>query len=458
MNANFIKARIDAVIQIAEMRAAENAILEEWYNSTADSARKIQSHIEKDVIEFENMALALSALQSNVPMVDTSILFNGVDEMLKELDRYDPGDADTAYGSVIKVTKDSLANVGSTIIDAIQSLSILEAALGLDKIPDQFILKEPIMVSEKRNINLPSQICDMHDPFSSVAALNSTSTEVVSEDTAEKEKTVPDSDEPETDDNSEPEEEKIVDKTPDEKPRTLFGVPIEQIEEAVPDINIEALIEPAPSTTAAAAPDKNPGVKPQKLSRGFTEVHLPNFPTDQFMISEKNLLVDRYTGRVIRTFRRHGTEMVAIRHHGSNTEELFEFEDIIKAARDDNESKPKSQTVDEKTHREVREERFRFVDWIDGLPKTKYKVFESGRIYDTVHGEFITVSGERVTLSAGDRESKTPGVHSPMFAFTRQSIVYRAFHPEVRDKIKLHIKFKDGNRKNCALSNLVYNG
>ena len=98
MNANFIKSRIDAVIQIAEMRAAENAILEGWYNSTADSARKIQSHIEKDVIEFENMALALSALQSNVPMVDASILFNGVDEMLKELDRYDPGDADTAYG------------------------------------------------------------------------------------------------------------------------------------------------------------------------------------------------------------------------------------------------------------------------------------------------------------------------------------------------------------------------
>lgn len=437
MNANFIKSRIDAVIQIAEMRAAENAILEGWYNSTADSARKIQSHIEKDVIEFENMALALSALQSNVPMVDASILFNGVDEMLKELDRYDPGDADTAYGSVIKVTKDSLANVGSIIIDAIQSLSILEVALGLDKIPEQFILKEqPIIVSEKT-------------PIASASA-------VVSEDAAEE--TVLDSDEPEPEtDNSEPEEEKIVDETPDEKPRTLFGVPIEQIEEAVPNINVEALIEPVPSTTAAA-PNKNPGVKPQKLSRGFMEVHLPNFPEDQFMISEKNLLVDRYTGRVIRTFRRHGVEMVTLRHHGSNAEELFEFEDIIKATRGDNESKSESQTVDEKTHREVREERFRFVDWIDGLPKTKYKVFESGRIYDTVHSEFITVSGERVTLSAGDRDSKTPGVHSPMFAFTRQSIVYRAFHPEVRDKIKLQIKFKDGNRKNCALSNLVYNG
>lgn len=438
MNANFIKARIDAVIQIAEMRAAENAILEGWYNSTADSARKIQSHIEKDVIEFENMALALSALQSNVPMVDTSILFNGHASMLKELDRYDPGDVDTAYGSVIKVTKDSLANVGSTIIEAIQSLSILEAALGLDKIPERFILKEPIMVSEKT-------------PIASV---------VVSEDTVEDtvEETVPDSEEPEPEtDNSEPEEEKTVEEKSDEKPRTLFGVPIEQIEEAVPNINVEALIEPAPSTTAAA-PNKNPGVKPQKLSRGFMEVHLPNFPEDQFMISEKNLLVDRYTGRVIRTFRRHGTEMVAIRHHGSNAEELFEFEDIIKAARGDNESKPESQTMDEKAQDRVREERFRFVDWIDGLPKTKYKVFESGRIYDTVHGEFITVSGERVTLSAGDRDSKTPGVHSPMFAFTRQSIVYRAFHPEVRDKIKLQIKFRDGNRKNCALSNLVYNG
>ena len=33
MNANFIKARIDAVIHIAEKRTAENAILEEWYNT-----------------------------------------------------------------------------------------------------------------------------------------------------------------------------------------------------------------------------------------------------------------------------------------------------------------------------------------------------------------------------------------------------------------------------------------
>ena len=98
------------------------------------------------------------------------------------------------------------------------------------------------------------------------------------------------------------------------------------------------------------------------------------------------------------------------------------------------------------------------MNWINGLPKTKYKVFESGRIYDTVSGENVTSSGEKITLSSGDVASKTPGVQSAKFAFTRQSLVYRAFHPEVRDMIKLHIKFKDGNRKNCALSNLVYKG
>ena len=434
MNANFIKARIDAVVQIAESRAAENAILEEWYNATADTARKFQSHIEKDVAEFENMALALSALQSNVPMVDVSILCNGVEEMLKELDRYDPGDSDTAYGSVIRVTKDSLANVGSIIIETMQSLSILEAALGLDKIPEQFILKEPIMVSEKTPI---------------VSATTETlpdATDVVSEDAVEDaaEETVSDTD------NSEPEEE-----NPNEQ-KTLFGIPIEQMEEAVPEINVEALIEPAPSVTAPNQ-NKNPGIRPMTLSRGFTEIHLPNFPADQFMISEKNLLVDRYTGRVIRTFRRHGIEMVTLRHHGSNAEDLFEFEDIIRAARGDNESKPENQAMDEKEPRQE-EDRFQFVDWIDGLPKTKYKVFESGRVYDTVYGETVTVSGECVTLSAGDRESRTPGVHSPSFKFTRQSLVYRAFHPEVRDKVKLRIKFRDGNRTNCALSNLVYNG
>ena len=442
MNANFIKSRIDAVVQIAEMRAAENAILEEWYRSTSDTARKLQSYIEKDVTEFENMALALSALQSNVPMIDTSILFNGVEEMLKELDRYNPGDADTAYGSVIRVTKDSLANVGSVIIETIKSLSILEAALGLDKIPERFIMKEPLMVSEKTPMG------------SATTETLPDTTDVVSEEAVEDatEETVPDFDESETD-NSEPEEEKTVE---EENPQTLFGIPIEQIEEAVPEINVGALIEPAPSATAPNQ-NKNPGVRPMTLSRGFTAVHLPNFPADQFMISEKNLLVDRYTGRVIRTFRRHGIEMVSIRHHGSNAEDLFEFEDIIKAARGDNESKPENQTMDEKEPRQE-EERFQFVDWIDGLPKTKYKVFESGRVYDTVYGETVTVSGECVTLSAGDRESRTPGVHSPSFKFTRQSLVYRAFHPEVRDKVKLWIKFKDGNRKNCELSNLVYNG
>lgn len=151
MNANFIKARIDAVISIAERRAEENAILEKWYNCMADTARALQSYMETDVAEFENMARALSELQSNVPMVDTCILFNGVEVMLKELDRYDPGDADTAYGNVIKVTKDAMANVGSVIIETIQSLSILEAALGLDKIPEQFIWKEEYRsLSEKQ--------------------------------------------------------------------------------------------------------------------------------------------------------------------------------------------------------------------------------------------------------------------------------------------------------------------
>jgi len=469
MNANFIKARIDAVIRISEMRAEENAILEEWYNGTADTARKIQTYIEKDVAEFENMALALSALQSNVPMIDTSILFNGVEAMLKELDRYNPGDADTAYGNVIRVTKDSLANVGSVIIETIQSLSILEAALGLDKIPEQFILKEPLMVSEKT-------------PIAATTETLPNTAEVVSEDTVEKEEeTIPDPDESEKFDNtelmrdphypdlnkmiqdnmneSEPEEEKTVEETPDEKPQTLFGIPVELIEEAVPGINVGALIEPAPSTTASKPAPGNPGVKPQKLSRGFTEVHLPNFPEDQFMISDKNLLVDRYTGRVIRTFRRHGTEMVAVRHYGSHTEEIFEFEDVIKAARgetDDNESKPENPAMDEKA--ESRQIRFQYVNWIDGLPKTKYKVFEDGRIYDTVYDQFVTGSGEKIVLSSGDRDSKTPGVQSAKFVFTRQSLVYRAFHPEVRDRMKLRIRFKDDNRKNCALSNLVHNG
>lgn len=554
MNANFIKARIDALVLAAERCADENAILEEWYRNTAETARKLEQYLEKDVAEFENMALALSALQSNVPMLDTSILFNGVEAMLTEIDRYNPGDADTAYGNVIKVTKDSIANVGSVIIETLQSIAILEIALGIGvigrpstevpkvKIPDEYRYKKTEIIQDKieytsstfQKVAEPApeaedngDTTDDDEPiltpneFDRYGAYLSKTAET----SAEKEESIDNTDLMQTpyhpaDLNAmireayqTTEEEKhnvppispaeianerleqfqkdtgvnvdqmiaeamLTESEPEpeteeqsvERPKTLFGIPIETLQQEVPDVDIDALIEPEPvkpaptavkSEPVQLAPD-NPGVKPQRLSKGFTEVHLPGFPSDQFMISDKNLLVDRYTGRVIRTFRRHGIELVSVRHYGlGNTEDVFKFEDIIRAAKGEpihaTTAEPESPTVDEKATEE-KPERFQYVNWINGLPKTKYKVFESGRIYDTVYEEFVVGSGEKITLSSGDRDDKTPGVRSPKFAFTRQSLVYRAFHPEVRDMIKLHIKFKDGNRKNCALSNLVYKG
>lgn len=553
MNANFIKARIDALVLAAERCADENAILEEWYRNTAETARKLEQYLEKDVAEFENMALALSALQSNVPMLDTNILFNGVEAMLAEIDRYNPGDADTAYGNVIKVMKDSIANVGSVIIETLQSITILEIALGIGvidrpsaevpkvKIRDEYRYKKTEIIQDKieyasstfQKVEEPvpeaednGDTTDDDEPiltpneFDRYGASLSTTAETSAEkepvdntdlmqtpyhpadlnamireayQTLEEEK----HDEPIVSpaevanerleqfqkdtginvdrmiaeamlDESEPEPE--AEEQPVERPKTLFGIPIETLQREVPDVDVDALIEPEPvkpaptavkSEPTQLAPD-NPGVKPQRLSKGFTEVHLPGFPSDQFMISDKNLLVDRYTGRVIRTFRRHGIELVSVRHYGlGNTEDVFKFEDIIRAAKGEpiraTTAEPESPKVDEKATEE-KPERFQYVNWINGLPKTKYKVFESGRIYDTVSGENVTSSGEKITLSSGDVASKTPGVQSAKFAFTRQSLVYRAFHPEVRDMIKLHIKFKDGNRKNCALSNLVYKG
>ena len=554
MNANSIKARIDALVLAAERCADENAILEEWYRNTAETAQKLEQYLEKDVAEFENMALALSALQSNVPMLDTSILFNGVEAMLTEIDRYNPGDADTAYGNVIKVTKDSIANVGSVIIETLQSIAILEIALGIGvicpstevpnvKIRDEYRYKKTEIIQDK--IEYASSTFQKDEDSAPVTEDNAdvdtdepeTLREVDAYDrygaslsntgkaSAKKEEPVDNTDlmqtpyhpadlnamireayqlqeeekpvEPpispaevanerleqfqkDTGINvdkmiaeamlaeSEPEPE--AEEQPVEQPETLFGIPITTLQQEVPGVDVDALIEPEPvkpaptavkSEPVQLAPD-NPGVKPQRLSKGFTEVHLPGFPADQFMISDKNLLVDRYTGRVIRTFRRHGTELVSVRHYGlGNTEDVFKFEDIIRAAKGEpihaTTAEPESPQVDEKAVEE-KPERFQYVNWIDGLPKTKYKVFESGRIYDTVYEEFVVGSGEKVTLSSGDRDDKTPGVRSPKFAFTRQSLVYRAFHPEVRDMMKLHIKFKDGNRKNCALSNLMYKG
>lgn len=408
MNANFIKARIDAVIHIAEMRAAENAILEEWYNTTADAARKIQSHIEKDVSEFENMALALSALQSNVPMVDTSILFNGVEGMLKELDRYDTDDADTAYGNVIKVTKDSLANVGSVIIEAIQSLSILEAALGLDKIPEQFILKEPLMVSEKQTIEHPSQICDMHDHWSSEETLNSTLPKTVSEDAAE--------------------------------------------ETQEPEIVSEEESDHKVSAEPAAVIDAE-----KKMPPGFDSLELPGIISGRYIMSYKTHSVcDRSSGRMLKKFMKHRIEY--IRFRGTTTNEPIDFElaEVIRLFEEQHGIRvpltPETPAVDKEDFDE-----YVYIDWLEGIPTRKYRVYKSGKVYDTVHDENLTANKNGIMyLGGGDRESRTPGVCNASRQFTNATLVWMAFHPETRGKKRLIIYFRDGNKRNCALNNLYH--
>ena len=408
MNANFIKARIDAVIHIAEKRTAENAILEEWYNTTADAARKIQSHIEKDVTEFENMALALSALQSDVPMVDTSILFNGVEGMMKELDRYDTGEADTAYGNVIKVTKNSLANVGSVIIESIQSLSILEAALGLDKIPEQFILKEPIVVSEKKNIVHPSQICDMHDPFSSEEILNSTSPKTVSEDTVE--------------------------------------------ETQEPAIDSEEESDHKVSAEPAAAIDEG-----KKMPPGFDSLELPGIISGRYIMSYKtHSICDRSSGRMLKKFTKHRIEY--IRFRGTTTNEPIDFEltEVVRLFEEQHGIRvplvPETPAADKEDFDE-----YVYIDWLEGIPTRKYRVYKSGKVYDTVHDEYLMANKNGIMyLGGGDRESRTPGVYNASRQFTNATLVWMAFHPETRGKKRLIIYFRDGNKRNCAVDNLYH--
>lgn len=437
---NAIKKRIDAIIRVAEIHADENAILETWYRQTAETARQIGDSIDTQVMEFENLSLALSALQSNVQIVTTDVLNEGVEALLTAVGNYRIDDAETAYGGVIASAKDGLISVGSVIIETLQSITILESALGMLSVElkpkAEFIMSGDVPITTEKQ---PYEGSKFEEPAPQ------------EDDSPMSQPVEEEPEEPEPEKPAEPEVTEVEE--PEEEQKTLFGIPISEIKETCPGVNVDALIEPVPQKIVSSKPDvdeskypKNPGVRPQQISRGFTEVHIPGYPADQFMISEKNLLVDRYTGRTIRTFRRHDTEFVSVRKYGSSISTDIKFEDIIRWARGEEPADPPV----------AKEPRFVYVNWIEGLPKTKYKVYETGRIYDTVNDTYLVGSGEKVTLSAGDIASKDVGVTSPQFTFTRQSLVYRAFHPEVRDRAKLRIKFKDGDRKNCTIDNLMY--
>lgn len=474
MKDNIIKQRVNVIVSVAEQNAAENCILENWYNQTATAARQIGEQVDSKITEFENLSLALSALQGNVPVVTVDVLLDGIEALYKSIDAY-VAYPETAYGFAIQTTKDALRNTGSILYESIQSLSVLERALGMLEIPQiktsstvekPTVEEEPTAdvvdaVEEGKAAETEEQLTITLDAEDNggirIGVTKEEPSEVENEPPSVEPETVEPEQKPEPVEQS---EEYLNDN------RTLYGIPVSDLKKMTPGVDIDAILGPEDKTASkeetkpapeASAP-KNPGVRPQKLSNGFSAVQIPGFPADQFMLSEKNLLVDRYTGRVIRPFPRRGSEYVSVRHYDSGRIEEIPFDDIIRGARGKTEPGDQKASAEKVEVEEVnRPERWVWVNWLPDIPKTKYKVFEDGRVWNTVDEKWMgSTSGSTIILSAGDVSSAVPGVRSAQMGFTRQSLVVRAFHPEYRDRTKIYVKFKDGNPKNCALWNLEF--
>lgn len=98
-----------------------------------------------------------------------------------------------------------------------------------------------------------------------------------------------------------------------------------------------------------------------------------------------------------------------------------------------------------------------WLDWMAGYPKRKYRIHKDGRIWNAVDERWE--EGEDIIISAGDVSSRTRGSgRSPSTHVKRGALVYRAFFKQTRSVKRLRVKFRDGNRKNCALTNLYYTG
>jgi hypothetical protein len=189
---------------------------------------------------------------------------------------------------------------------------------------------------------------------------------------------------------------------------------------------------------------------PQKLSRGWKRLLVPGFPEESFMVNDKNDIVDRYTGRLIRPFTKHRQLFVNLRNIDDKTTKDFKLEELWKYVEGRNPEETKSaESLD-----------FVYITWIDGIPKTKYKVYRDGRIWNNSTEEWMAPRLNKDTgnyfidVSAGDIASRCSGVRSYHARSSIAALVWKAFHPEYRDRFKMQFNFKDGNHKNFHLDNL----
>ena len=98
-----------------------------------------------------------------------------------------------------------------------------------------------------------------------------------------------------------------------------------------------------------------------------------------------------------------------------------------------------------------------FLDWIDWLPKNKYKIYKSGKIVDAYTGKCMIINAQqgRVRLSDFNGHGIRDGKHKCRFyQVSAAALIWKAFHPECRAIDRIHMRHKDGDIRNFALSNL----
>lgn len=91
------------------------------------------------------------------------------------------------------------------------------------------------------------------------------------------------------------------------------------------------------------------------------------------------------------------------------------------------------------------------VDWIDGIPSTKYLVSDQGYVFNTISGKRIipNASGTINMSDSIDKGSRKLRIHMKM-----ESLIWKAFHAEDRQLEKVYLEHIDGDTSNCTIKNL----
>lgn len=226
---------------------------------------------------------------------------------------------------------------------------------------------------------------------------------------------------------------------PDNKPKPVI-VPRE-------NVTTEVLRPKKPPEENVVVPAqeefKNKVIERMPLTNGWLGLSIPDIPEDLYMINSNNLVVHRKTGRTLHTKKVHGEEVF----YFMNTDNPRSLPIEVPL------NKIKDYIVSPDTTR-IENDEYRWLDWIDEIPKRKYKVYKSGRIYDTIQSKIVGQNEQYVHLSAGDFTSRVAGVKNHSESQRVATIVWKAFHPEYRSATRLYLTFIDGNIRNAALDNL----